>query len=152
MRGKIGSLLKPRVGRSPDLRRRFSARGDRLDRSRSRIVTASDFVVIEERGLAPDPGRVPDERQVRVRRGRRRHEAAAKPMDARIVASGTAAILTTAVSDASAWRGGDFAGDESWILRLSDAAITGRVGHQDTDHTARTIAVLYRISEAGRPV
>ena len=45
-------------------------------------------------------------------------------MDARIVASGTAAILTTGVSDASAWRGGDFAGDESSILRLSDAAIT----------------------------
>jgi len=44
-------------------------------------------------------------------------------MDARIAASSAAAVLTTAVNDASAWRGRDFAGDESWIVRLSDAAI-----------------------------
>jgi hypothetical protein len=45
-------------------------------------------------------------------------------MDACILASGTAAILTNAVSDASAWRKEDFASNESWIVRLSDAAIT----------------------------
>lgn len=44
-------------------------------------------------------------------------------MNARILTSGTAAILTDAVSDASAWRKEDFASNESWIVRLSDAAI-----------------------------
>ena len=44
-------------------------------------------------------------------------------MDPRIVTSGTTAILTTAVSDATAWRRGDFASDESWIVRLSASAI-----------------------------
>ncbi len=44
-------------------------------------------------------------------------------MDARILTSGTAAILTNTVSDVSAWRKEDFASNESWIVRLSDAAI-----------------------------
>lgn len=32
-------------------------------------------------------------------------------------------MLTTRVSDASAWRAADFAGEESWVVRLSDAAV-----------------------------